>query len=69
LLINKGTPWNKKLAIRRVALDLTQQQAADLIGVPIGTYGRWERGSHAPMKVYKVLISQAFQIDEAELFG
>lgn len=60
--------WNKQLELRRVALDLTQQQAADLIDVPQGTYGRWERGSHKPMKIYQKAIGQAFEIDETEIF-
>ena len=62
-------PWNKQLEIRRVALDLTQEQAAELIGVPLGTYGRWERGSHKPMKVYQKQIAQAFEINEGEIFA
>lgn len=64
----KNTPWNKKLELRRVVLDLTQEQAAELIGVPLGTYGRWERGTHKPMKVYKRMIAEAFSIEEEELF-
>lgn len=61
--------WNKQLEIRRVALDLTQEGAAELIGVPLGTYGRWERGTHKPMKVYQKMIAQAFEIDEEEIFA
>ena len=61
--------WNKQLELRRVTLDLTQEQAAELIGVPLGTYGRWERGSHKPMKVYQKQIAQAFEIDECDIFN
>lgn len=61
--------WNKKLEIQRVLLDLTQEQAAAKIGVPLGTYGRWERGANVPMDVYKKLIAEAFEIDEKELFA
>ena len=60
--------WNKKLEIRRVTLDLTQEQAADLIGVPIGTYGRWERGNNKPIKVYEKAIAEAFEIEAFEIF-
>ena len=60
--------WSKKLEIRRVALDLTQEQAAETIGVPLGTYGRWERGEHKPMKIYQKLIAEVFQMNADELF-
>ena len=61
--------WNKKLEVRRVTLDLTQEQAAELIGVPIGTYGRWERGDHQPIKIYKKMIAAAFEIEERDIFN
>lgn len=31
---------------RRRQLMLSQEEAAELIGVPRRTYGRWERGEH-----------------------
>ena len=61
--------WTKQLELRRLTLGLTQEQAADLIGVPLGTYGRWERGSHKPMKVYQKQIAEAFEIDAGDIFN
>lgn len=60
--------WNKKLEIQRRLLFLTQEQAAEKIGVPLGTYGRWERGTNIPMDVYKKQIAEAFGVDEKEIF-
>ena len=60
--------WNKKLELRRIALDLKQSEAADKIGVPTNTYGRWERGENKPMTVYRRAIAEAFEIDEEEIF-
>jgi transcriptional regulator with XRE-family HTH domain len=34
--------------IRRGALDLSQQDVADLLGVSKGTYGAWEQGMRNP---------------------
>lgn len=61
--------WNLKLKIRRISLDLLREEAAELIGVNIATYGRWERGEHMPLPAYRKLIGQAFEINEIEIFG
>jgi transcriptional regulator with XRE-family HTH domain len=39
------------------------------MGVSLGTYGRWERGTHKPIKIYRRTIAQAFDIEESELFS
>lgn len=60
--------WSKTLEIRRCELDLTQQQAAELIGVPLNTYGRWERGQAFPLSIYRKQIARAFNMKESEIF-
>jgi transcriptional regulator with XRE-family HTH domain len=63
------TLWYQKISRRRKLLDLTQEEAADAMGVSLGTYGRWERGTHKPIKIYRRTIAQAFDIEESELFS
>lgn len=40
--------WNKKMKVARVIKDLTQAQAAEVIGVSLRTYLRWENGETKP---------------------
>ena len=60
--------WNKRLELLRVAADLTQAQAAERIGVPLGTYGRWERGDHRPMFIHQEIIVGAFNVNIEDIF-
>lgn len=60
--------WNLKLKLRRIALELSREEAADLIGVNTVTYGRWERGENMPLPAFQKAIGQAFEIDEWEIF-
>jgi len=55
---------------RRVELDLTMKELADLVGVSEGTVSRWESGDIANMKrdrIYK--LSKALQISPLSLLG
>ena len=61
--------WSKKLELRRCLLGLTQEEIALKIGVPKGTYGRWERGESTPMAIYKKVIAEKLELDEKEIFG
>lgn len=38
------TMTGKDLRKRRIALELSQQKLADLLGIDVGTISRWERG-------------------------
>ena len=63
------TPWYKRMKLHRVNLDLKQEEAAALIGVPIRTYQRWENGDNVPIAAYRKLIAEAFKTSEAEIFN
>lgn len=67
--MEKKTGWNKKLEELRQARGMTQEAAAKLIGVPLGTYGRWERGYNKPLGIYRRTIAKVFNIDESEIFN
>ena len=53
--------WHIKLKIRRITLKLTREEAANLIGVSVVTYGRWERGENMPLLVYRNIIENSFK--------
>lgn len=55
---------------RRIELDLTMKELADLVGVSEGTVSRWESGDIANMKrdrIYK--LAKALQISPLALLG
>ena len=56
--------FGKMLEIRRITLDMTQQQVADAIGVNVSTYGRWERGENKPMRALQEKIREVLKIDQ-----
>ena len=61
--------FGKMLEIRRVTLDMTQQEVADLIGVNIMTYSRWERNVNKPMKIFLEKIAEVLGIEFITLKG
>ena len=57
---------NKKvllLKIERVKKNLTQEAAAEKIGVDIRTYGRWERGETEPEEENKKKLAALFNMN------
>ena len=63
MLAKYQKPFAKKLKIARVELELTQSKAAELLGVSIVTYSRWESGKHEPMNVYKKIIAEKMNVE------
>jgi len=61
-------PWSKNLKMIRVKQDMTQRQAAEKIGVPLSTYGRWERGYNYPMEIYREKIAHSLEVPAYEIF-
>lgn len=60
---------NYKLAQARAQAGLTQQKAANRIGITLVTYQRYEYGVQLPRLDIAVRISDMFNIDVKELFG
>lgn len=56
------------LHVQRIRLNLSQRQAAELIGVQHMTYHNWELGRYWPTSIYLPLIAEAFGCGIAELF-
>ena len=56
--------WHIKLKIRRISLKLKREEVAELIGVSVVTYGRWERGENKPMKALRKILAEVLKIDE-----
>ena len=56
--------FGKMLEVRRVTLDMTQQEVADAIGVNVSTIGRWERGDNKPMKALHKILAKVLKFDE-----
>ena len=61
--------FGKMLEVRRVMLAMTQQEVADLIGVNIMTYSRWERNVNKPMKIFLEKIAEVLGIELIILKG
>ncbi|GAA2839004.1 helix-turn-helix transcriptional regulator [Nonomuraea rubra] len=56
-----------ELVRARIRQDLTQEQAAELIGVATTTWSRWERGEQRMRPVYRARLAQAWQVAAAEV--
>ena len=56
--------FGKMLEIQRVTLGMTQKQVADLIGINLMTYNRWERGRNKPMRALEEKLKEVLQLDE-----
>ena len=46
----------------RLATGMSQEDAARAIGVGLGTYGSWERGTHVPRRDALDLIVEVFNV-------
>lgn len=57
------------LAAVRRARGLSQERAADLVGVSVSTWGRWERGKMRPHRAQITDIAKAFGVTEDQAFG
>jgi transcriptional regulator with XRE-family HTH domain len=59
--------YGTKLREMRERSELTQNEAASLVGVQLGTYGGWERGTQNPTLENLRAVAEAFRIDPREL--
>ncbi|MEU7474371.1 helix-turn-helix domain-containing protein [Lentzea sp. NPDC042327] len=57
----------KALAARRRAAGHTQEQLAELLGVSVGTVGRWERGETDPGPLIQLRLAKALGLTAKEL--
>jgi DNA-binding XRE family transcriptional regulator len=60
--------WSAKLKYLRQSCDITQEEAARKIGVTQGSYGRWERGEHKPIRPYQTLIANFYNTSREQIF-
>ena len=63
----KDFTWNLREA--RIAAGLTQQAAADLFGIRLRGYCRWEKGETEPPFSTLVLMAQTLNVSLDYLFG
>ena len=47
--------------------ELTQQQVADMIGVDVATYNRYERGKYKIKKTVRVALSAVFNVNVEDI--
>lgn len=64
----KKLPWNKKIEILRTMKGWTQEETAEKCYTGQRTYWAWEKGNRYPRKNSRRAISQAFQLNEEEIF-
>lgn len=63
-----GLPWYKKIEILRIIKGWTQEEAAEKCFTKQKAYWTWEKGNVYPRKNSRRAISQAFEVDENEIF-
>ncbi|EDS79201.1 helix-turn-helix transcriptional regulator [Clostridium perfringens] len=63
-----GLPWYKKIEILRIIKGWTQEEAAEKCFTKQKAYWTWEKGNAYPRKNSRRAISQAFEVDENEIF-
>lgn len=51
----------------RTAAGMSQEEAASALGVRLGTYGSWERGTHVPRREALDRIVEVFGVPPASL--
>lgn len=61
------TTFGKLLKEKRKKNEMTQQEAADKIGVPLVTYQRWELDIHYPESVNLLALIHLFKLDEYDI--
>lgn len=62
-------PWYKKLEVLRTIKGWSQGEAAEKCFTGQKAYWAWEKGNIYPRKNSRRAISQAFNIEEKEIFG
>ncbi len=60
---SKGRPWRSELAKARLRMGMSQEEAAEAVGVSPTTWSRWECGEQSMRPVYRVRISEVFNAD------
>lgn len=60
--------WYNRMKRLRVLRELTQEEAGERIGVTQGSYGRWERGEHKPIRIYQDKIAKVFKVSREKIF-
>lgn len=61
--IKGHTTKNTKIAQARMAAGLLQQEVADMLGVRIQQYGRWETGRYTPKTADLIRIGEVLGVD------
>lgn len=61
--IKGHTSSKTKIAAARMAAGLLQQECADMLGVRIQQYARWERNEHTPKTVDLMRIGEVLGVD------
>ena len=56
-----------KLKLRRIAMGLSQEKLAALVGVSQGTISLWERGTIRPRKKHMAKLVEVLQCEENDL--
>ena len=64
----KELTWNKKMEVLRTIKGWSQTEAAEKCYTTQRNYWAWESGNVYPRKSSRVIISQAFGVDESEIF-
>lgn len=68
LRIINDLPWYRKIEVLRIALDLTQAEAAEMCGTTQKGYWSWSNGKRYPRRNNRKAISAAFGVPEYEIF-
>ncbi|GHO61413.1 hypothetical protein KSC_003050 [Ktedonobacter sp. SOSP1-52] len=58
----------KCLREARIAMDITQEYASELVGVDVATMRRWENGEIEPRNPNKERLCQVYQKKKARTF-
>jgi len=70
--LGSGSDWllecGRNVSNRRHALGLTQQQLADLVGMPVPTISKIEVGGLAPRDYLRISLAAALGCEVADLF-
>lgn len=54
---------------RRHELGMKRAEICAMLGIDLGTYGRWERGETKPLNVYQRELATALQTEVETLFA